>query len=64
MKDTNHMIIWIVAEKALEIIHVNSWQKLSNKWLQNNIPQHNEGHKWEAYSQHLAEQQRLEFNLN
>ena len=45
LKDKNHMIISIDAEKAFDKIQHPFMTKTSKNWHRRNLPQHSKGHK-------------------
>lgn len=50
MKDKNHMIISIGAEKAAGRIQYPLMIKTQQTGYGGNVPQHSKGHIWQAYS--------------
>ena len=56
MKDKNHMIISIDAEKALDKIQHPFMIKTHRKVGRGNIPKHNKGHLWQTHCQHHTQQ--------
>ena len=56
LKEKNHMIISIDAEKAFDKIqHTFMIKNPSESRHRGNLPQHNKGHIWQTYSQHHSQ---------
>ena len=63
LKDKNHMIISIDAEKALTKFNTHLWLKKKNfpeSRHRRNIPQHNKSYIWQTHSKHCPQWWKLE----
>ena len=63
LKDKNHMIISIDAEKALTKFNTHLWLKKKNfpeSRHRRNIPQHYKSHIWQTHSKHYSQWQKAE----
>ena len=59
LKDRNHMIISIDAEKAFDKIQHPFMIKTSKNGHRRNLPQHSKGHIWQTYSKHNSQWWKL-----
>ena len=55
LKEKNHMIISIDAEKAFDKIQHRFMINLPEGKHRGNLPHHNKGHKWQIHSQHRSQ---------
>ena len=55
LKNKNHMIISIDAEKEFDKIQYPFLIKTLESWQRGNLPQHNKGHIWQTHSKHQAQ---------